>query len=115
MSELKRNLSNFFADFTYVGDIIDGTYCAAVTGQLGGVYNIGGGSCVTLNELIALIEAVSGVHLQVEREEAKPGDVRSTEADCSLAKAAFDFIPKTSLENGISKHWESLASEDFGF
>ena len=102
-------------DFTYVGDIIDGTYCAAVTGQLGGVYNIGGGSCVTLNELIALIEAVSGVHLQVKREEAKPGDVRSTEADCSLAKAAFDFIPKTSLENGISKHWESLASEDFGF
>ena len=70
---------------------------------------------MTLNELIALIEAVSGVHLQVEREEAKPGDVRSTEADCSLAKAAFDFIPKTSLENGISKHWESLASEDFGF
>ena len=101
-------------DFTYVDDIVEGTYCAAATGQLGGVYNIGGGSCVTLNELIALIEAVSGVHLQVEREEAKPGDVRSTEADCSLAKVALDFIPKTSLKNGIAKHWESLVSGDFG-
>ena len=70
---------------------------------------------MTLNELIALIEAVSGVHLRVEREEAKPGDVRSTKADCGLAKAALDFTPKTSLENGIAKHWESLASGEFGF
>ena len=69
---------------------------------------------MTVNELIALIEAVSGGDLQVKREEAKPGDVRSTEADCSLAKVALDFIPKTSLKNGIAKHWEALVSGDFG-
>jgi UDP-glucose 4-epimerase len=101
-------------DFTYVGDIVEGTYCAAVTGRLGAVYNIGGGSCVTLNELIALIETVSGVDLQVRHEEGKPGDVRSTEADCHLAQAALDFTPKTSLEEGIAKQWEALASWNSG-
>ncbi|MCH7824728.1 MAG: GDP-mannose 4,6-dehydratase, partial [Acidobacteria bacterium] len=101
-------------DFTYVSDIVEGTRRAAETGRLGAVYNIGGGSRVSLNGLIALIETVSGVDLLVNREEGKPGDVRSTEADCRLAQEALDFIPKTSLEEGLAKQWEWLASADSG-
>ncbi len=102
-------------DFTYVGDIVEGTRRAAETGRVGAVYNVGGGSRVTVNELIALIETVSGVDLQMNREEGKPGDVRSTEADCRLAHDALDFIPKTSLEEGLAKQWEWLASAGSGF
>ena len=101
-------------DFTYVADIVEGTRRAAETGDAGAVYNIGGGSRVTLNELIALIERVSGADLRVDREDGKPGDVRSTEADCRLAEEALDFIPETSLEEGLAKHWNWLASTDSG-
>jgi UDP-glucose 4-epimerase len=95
-------------DFTYVGDIVEGTRRAAETGRVGSVYNVGGGSRVTLNELIAMIEAVTGSRLQVDREAGKPGDVRSTEADCSRARDELDFIPATSLQDGIAQHWQWL-------
>lgn len=101
-------------DFTYVSDIVDGTRRVAETGRVGAVYNIGGGSRVSLNGLIALIETVSGVDLQVNREAGKPGDVRSTEADCRLAQDVLDFIPKTSLVEGLAKQWEWLTSADSG-
>jgi UDP-glucose 4-epimerase len=101
-------------DFTYVADIVEGTRRAAETGEPGAVYNIGGGSRVTLSELIDMIGVVSGASLQVQREPGKPGDVRSTEADGRLAREVLDFIPETSLEDGLTKYWEWLASEDAG-
>ncbi|MGD8329330.1 MAG: GDP-mannose 4,6-dehydratase [Acidobacteriota bacterium] len=97
-------------DFTYVADIVEGTRRAAETGTPGAVYNIGGGSRVTLNELIAMIEAVTGATLQIEREAGKPGDVRFTEADCHRAQEDLDFIPATSLQDGLAKHWGWLTS-----
>ena len=97
-------------DFTYVADIVEGTRRAAETGEPGAVYNIGGGSRVTLGELIGMIEAVAGASLKIEREPAKPGDVRSTEADCRLAQEILDFIPTVTLEDGLTRHWEWLAS-----
>ncbi len=97
-------------DFTYVADIVEGTRRAAETGTPGAVYNIGGGSRVTVNELIAMIETVSDATLQVNREAGKPGDVRLTEADCRRAQEELDFIPATSLQEGLAKHWEWLAS-----
>lgn len=98
-------------DFTYVADTVEGTRRAAETGTPGNVYNIGGGSRVTLNELIAMIEAVTGAELAVHRESGKPGDVRSTEADCRRAQADLDFIPATSLRDGLEKHWQWLVSD----
>jgi UDP-glucose 4-epimerase len=102
-------------DFTYVADIVEGTWRAAETGTPGCVYNIGGGSRVTLNELITMIEAATGAELQVEREPGQPGDVRSTEADCRLARQELDFIPATSLQEGLDRHWQWLVSETAKF
>lgn len=98
-------------DFTYVADIVEGTRRAAETGRPGAVYNLGGGSRVTLEELIAMIEGVTGARLQVKREPGKPGDVRSTEADCRAAQQDLDFIPATSLRDGIVQQWQWLVAE----
>jgi len=101
-------------DYTYVADIVEGTRRAAETGRPGAVYNIGGGSRVTLNELIAMIEAVTGTALQVDREPGKPGDVRSTEADSRLAQEDLHFVPEISLREGLARHWEWLTSTAAG-
>jgi UDP-glucose 4-epimerase len=98
-------------DFTYVADIVEGTRRAAETGRAGAVYNLGGGSRVTLEELIAVIEGVTGTRLQARREAGKPGDVSSTEADCRAAQQDLDFIPATSLRDGLVQHWQWLALE----
>lgn len=97
-------------DFTYVGDIVEGTRRAAETGRAGAVYNLGGGSRVTLEELIAMVEEVTGTRLQVSREAGKPGDVRCTEADCRAAQQDLDFIPATRLRDGLARHWQWLVS-----
>jgi UDP-glucose 4-epimerase len=101
-------------DFTFVGDIVEATRRAAETGTPGAVYNVGGGSRVTLNEVISTIESICGCEFDLRRESAKPGDVRSTEADCRLAEADLGYSPQTSLQEGIGEHWEWLTGSAGG-
>ena len=52
-------------DFTYVGDVAEAARLGAVQGVPGRVYNIGGGSRVSVNEVLRLVEAdrrLPGVH-----------------------------------------------------
>ncbi len=53
--------------FTYVGDAVAATVAAMERGRGGEVYNVGGGDEATMNEAIALAEAVAGRSLDVER------------------------------------------------
>lgn len=101
-------------DFTHVTDIVDATLRAAARGTPGRVYNVGGGSRVSVNELLAMIEQVTGRRLSVERTPAKPGDVRATLADCSSARQDLGFTPRVSLKEGLEQQWawlNSLADE----
>lgn len=97
-------------DFTHVTDIADATLRAAARGTPGRVYNVGGGSRVTVNELLALIEQVTGCRLSIERTPAKPGDVRATLADCSSAQQDLGFTPRVSLKEGLEEQWAWLNS-----
>ena len=65
--------------WTYVADIVDATIAAMERG--GGTYNVGGALEASLNEAIALLEAISGRTLDIVREPAVPGDQRRTRAD----------------------------------
>ena len=47
-------------DFTFVHDAVGATLAAATRGAAGRVYNIGGGSRVTVNEVLQMIGRVSG-------------------------------------------------------
>lgn len=95
-------------DFTYVDDTVEATLRAADRGGAGEVYNVGGGSTVTVNELVERIEQVTGCRLAVEREGSQHGDVRHTRADVTRARADLDFIPSTALQEGLRRHWEWL-------
>ena len=55
-------------DFTHVADVVSATREAATAADMGGkVYNIGGGSQISLNDGIALIELFAGRRLDVQR------------------------------------------------
>jgi UDP-glucose 4-epimerase len=88
-------------DFTFVADAVKATADAAVRGTPGRVYNIGGGSRVSLAEVFDLIGRVSGRPVQVDRQPAQKGDMRNTYADTTRARADLEFRPSVSLEEGL--------------
>ena len=97
-------------DFTFVDDIVAALIAAAERGQAGGVYNVGGGSRVSINEVLAIIERVTGRALDIRREPAQKGDMRDTFADTTRAKTDLGFAPSTSLEQGLRAEAEWLST-----
>jgi UDP-glucose 4-epimerase len=93
-------------DFTYVADIVAATRAAAASGRPGGVYNVGGGERVALNDVVARIEAVTGRRLEVARREAQKGDMRDTFADTSAAARDLGFRSTVTLEEGLAREWD---------
>jgi nucleoside-diphosphate-sugar epimerase len=88
-------------DFTFVADAVAATAAAAVRGVPGRVYNIGGGSRVSLLEVFDMIGRVSGRPIQIDRQPAQKGDMRDTYADTSRARADLGFEPAVGLEDGL--------------
>jgi len=95
-------------DFTYVHDAVNATVAAAVRGVPGHVYNIGGGSCVSVNHVVEMIARVAGRQPVVEVDPAQPGDMRHTYADTSRARAELGFQPQVSLEQGLQAEYQWL-------
>jgi nucleoside-diphosphate-sugar epimerase len=97
-------------DFTFVKDAVAATIAAGERGVPGRAYNIGGGSRVSLNDVLALVEQIVGRPLQVQRGPAQKGDMRDTYADTSLARADLGFVPSVSLAEGLAAEYQWLAS-----
>mgnify|MGYP003288059631 CR=1 FL=1 len=89
-------------DFTYVADAVAATVAAMEAGRPGRIYNVGGGSEATLNEVIGLCEHLAKRHLAVRSEPPAAGDVRRTAADTSLIRSELGWSQRTSLEEGLA-------------
>ena len=89
-------------DFTYVGDIVSALEAAGDRGRPGAVYNIGGGSRVSINQVLDLVGRLTGRTLSIERNPTQKGDMRDTFADTSRAQADLAFRPSHTLEAGLA-------------
>jgi len=89
-------------DFTFVSDIVAALVAAGSQGRPGGVYNIGGGSRVSMKDVLQLIERIVGRPLNVRREPPQKGDMQHTFADTSRARAELGFAPSATLESGLT-------------
>jgi UDP-glucose 4-epimerase len=96
-------------DFTYIDDVVSATIAASGQGRPGGVYNIGGGSRVSMNTVIQTIERITGRPLDVHRQAAEKGDMRDTFADTARARQDLGFRPAWTLEAGLRRECEWLA------
>jgi UDP-glucose 4-epimerase len=97
-------------DFTYCGDIVDGMLGAAVYPGQGEVFNLGGGSEVSLLNAIALAEKVSGLKAKLKRFDRQKGDVRHTSARIDQARAKLNYAPQVGLEEGLRAEWQWICS-----
>ncbi|MDP2391115.1 MAG: GDP-mannose 4,6-dehydratase, partial [Acidobacteriota bacterium] len=92
-------------DFTFVADAAAATAAAAVRGVPGRVYNIGGGSRVSLKEVFDLLAKVSGREVAIEQQGPQKGDMRDTYADTTRARQDLAFAPSVTLEEGLRAMW----------
>jgi nucleoside-diphosphate-sugar epimerase len=94
-------------DFTYVGDIVAATRAAAAApGVAGNVYNVGGGSRVSLAHAISVLEDLLGGPIPVTYLPREPGDVIDTGADIARAQVDLGYAPATSFEEGLAAELE---------
>jgi UDP-glucose 4-epimerase len=92
-------------DFTFVDDIVSAACAAALSGRPGCVYNVGGGERVALNEVLRLVESVTGRRLQIQRQDSQMGDMKDTFADTSLAARELGFRSTVGLAAGLEREW----------
>jgi len=70
-------------------------------------FNLGSGNGVTVMELIAAVEKISGVKLKAKKEGRRPGDVDILIADNTKAKTILNWSPvHSSIDNIVKTAWE---------
>jgi nucleoside-diphosphate-sugar epimerase len=89
-------------DFTYVGDIAEGTVAALE--PIGfEIINLGSDRPVTVRHVIDTLENILGKQSAIERHPVHPADVPATWADISKAKGLLGWSPTTALETGLEQ------------
>ena len=88
-------------EFTYVDDVVRAVLLAGERGEPGAVYNIGGGSEVTLNAVLEQMMSIAGREVPLRYGETMPGDVKRTAADPTLAREKLGYQASIPLAQGL--------------
>jgi UDP-glucose 4-epimerase len=100
-------------DFTYVDNVVEANLLAVqATKATGKVLNVGCGERISLNRLITLLEKFVGVKGKVTYGPSKPGDVRHSLADISLARRLLGYEPKIMVQEGLRRTLEAFSKSD---
>jgi nucleoside-diphosphate-sugar epimerase len=67
----------------------------------GRLINVATSRRVTLNQLFAALKELIGASVEPLYAEPRPGDVRHSQADISLARQALGYEPSVSFEEGL--------------
>lgn len=94
-------------DFTYIQNIVDETLAACdAQGASGMVFNGGTGARVTLNQVLQMLEKITGKRIQAKYDPPRTGDIRDSQADISLARKILGYQPSVHFEEGLQRTWQ---------
>ncbi len=89
-------------DFTFVRDVAEANILAAESDATG-IFNIGTGENITINQLAQLAVKLAGNgNIKPIHKEPRPGDIRHSLADITKARA-FGYAPRYSLKEGLKE------------
>jgi len=99
-------------DFTYVDNVVDATLRACTApAATGTVINVGVGRSYTLNQTIAILNAIFGRQVKPRYDPPRKGDALHSLADISLARQALGYEPLVSFEQGLRRTVEWFRAE----
>jgi nucleoside-diphosphate-sugar epimerase len=95
-------------DFVFVEDVVEAALAAAFQDQARGVINIGSGVQFANEEVVALVQEVTGrtFPVQVGRHPLHPPDTGYWVADIRKARRMLGWQPRHTLREGLQKTWE---------
>lgn len=91
-------------DFVYVKDVVRANLLAASVPEAnGGIFNIGIGQSVTINELWRLIAGMTGNPHAPEYQEPRAGDIRESLSTIERAKRVLGYAPEYRFDEGLER------------
>ena len=99
-------------DYTYVANVVDGTVKAcAAPGVSGRIINIACGGRFSLKQLLVTLGELTGTTVEPIYDDPRPGDVRHSQADISLARTLLGYQPVMSFREGLRRTVEWCRAE----
>jgi UDP-glucose 4-epimerase len=93
-------------DFVFIKDVVRANITAAES-ELSGVFNIGGGKSISINNLAQKIITILGSELQPIHQSSRIGETRNSWADLTRARS-IGYHPKYTLEKGLFETIKSI-------
>ena len=91
-------------DFTFVDNAVQANILACEAPSASGrTFNIGTGHAVSLNQVLQMLQKVSGKTLETKYEPSREGDIRDSLADIRLAKEFLGYEPTVMFEEGLER------------
>ena len=91
-------------DYTYIGDVIQGTMAALkYEGPRYDIFNLGESETIQLKELISMLENALGKKAKINRLSEQPGDMPLTCADISKARKLLGYNPTMKFSEGLPR------------
>lgn len=91
-------------DFTYVANAVQAMVKASqAPAASGNVYNVGTAGSVSVVDLLAHLNDVLGTHIKPMFANARPGDVRDSQADISRSRCDLGYDPDVSFLEGLRR------------
>jgi UDP-glucose 4-epimerase len=93
-------------DFAYIDNVVAANMLAAeqpADKVAGRVFNIAGGTSVTLLDLVAELNQLTSQNLSPEHQPARSGDIRDSAADLTQARQDLGFSPLVSWQEGLCR------------
>ena len=98
-------------DFTFIANVVDVTLRACeAPGSSGMVINGGTGARITLNEVLKLLEKITGKKIKAKYDPPRTGDIKDSQADISRARDLLGYRPIVDFEQGLKLTWDWYAS-----
>ena len=99
-------------DYTFIDDIVQGVIGALNYDKTNyEIINLGNSHAVSLAELVSTLETVLDKKAIINKLPEQPGDVPITFSDISKAKKLINYLPTTSLKDGVIKFKEWLENQ----
>ena len=96
-------------DFTYVTNVVQANLLAASSPDaVSRVMNIGCGERISLNKLLHLAGELLGTTVRADYREPRPGDVRDSLADISLAHLLLGYQPSVGFREGLARTLDAM-------
>jgi len=100
-------------DFTYVANVVHANLLAADAPNVSGlVFNAANGRSITLLELLDAMNRLLGTRVEPVHEPPRPGDIRESMADITLARRLLGYQPQVDFLEGLRRsidYYRSIA------